>query len=145
MIPKTDSFLSIPFDKNEGLLEYMWIGVSEGFIVTTATIRVDPFQATAIPVHFAVIDAGFVEVRLAGYDKWMSHALRQEGDTLWWTLNGQDVPWTFVPADTVPQWAHDLFARGKVKLQKDRKVEKTAPQDENSRSKTMITRADNFD
>lgn len=123
MIPETDSFLSIASDRHEGLLEYMWIGAAEKFLVSTATASVEPFRVAAMPVHFTVSGPNLVEVKLAGSDQWMTHGIRREEGTLWWTIRGRDVPWTFVSAAAVPQWAHDVFARGRAKLQKEKESE----------------------
>lgn len=123
MIPETDSFLKMPSDRGGDLLEYMWIGVSEKFLVSTATTSVEPFRVAAIPVHFEVSGPELVKVKRAGSDQWMTHGVRREEGTLWWTIRGRDVPWTFVSPDAVPQWANDIFARGRAKLRKEKESE----------------------
>jgi hypothetical protein len=127
MIPDTDSYLRITSINFEGFFEYMWIGPREKFLVSTAVARIDPFRAAAVPVHFRVIGPHHVEVKLAGSDKWVNHGIRRDEEILWWTIRDKDVPWTFVSFDDVPQWAHDVFARGRAKLEKDQQSEQDAP------------------
>ncbi|GAA5121127.1 hypothetical protein JIN84_00290 [Luteolibacter yonseiensis] len=119
MIPETDSFLNCPSHVDASCLDYMWIGPSEKFLVCAVTQRADPLSMVFLAVHFRASGPSAVEVRLAGYDKWVTHELRQEGETLWWTINGQDVPWTFISPDAVPEMARKRFARGREKLLKD--------------------------
>ena len=123
MIPDADSYLRITSINFDGFFEYMWIGAREKFLVSTAVANVDPFRATALPVHFVVIGTDQVKVKLAGSDKWVTHGIRRDHEILWWTIRGKDVPWAFVSLDDVPQWAHDVFARGRAKLEKDEQSE----------------------
>jgi hypothetical protein len=123
MIPNADSYLRIASIYFEGFFDYMWIGASEKFLVCATVTNIDPFRTAAVPVHFMVIRPNEVKVKLAGYVKWVTHGVRRDEEILWWTIRDKDVPWTFVSFEDVPQWAHDVFARGKAKLEKDEQSE----------------------
>jgi len=127
MIPESDSYLRITSINFEGFFDYMWIGPREKFLVSTAVSRVDPFRAAAVPVHFTVSGPNQVEVKLAGSNTWVSHGIRRDNEILWWTIRDKDVPWTLIPLDEVPQWAHEVFARGRAKLEADEQSEQDAP------------------
>ena len=123
MIPDSESFLSIPSINIEGVQEYMWISPLQGFLVSTAPHSIDPFRAIGAACHYVETEPGLVEVKLAGSDKSITHALRNEEGILWWNIRGKEVPWSFVSVDAVPQWAHEVFARGTAKLKKDQETE----------------------
>jgi hypothetical protein len=120
MIPETDSFLRLPSDRYEDWYEYMWIGPSEKCFVFTSKVCIFTLLVGPVAVHFVEVGSDIVEVKLAGAESWMSHGVRREGKTLWWTIMGRDVPWVFVPADAVPSWAHNAFATGRLRLMKEK-------------------------
>ena len=126
-MPNSESFLSIPSFNFEGMQDYMWICPAEGFLVSTATLSTEPFRVVPIECDYVETETGLVEVKRAGSDKWMTHGLRREEGVLWWTIREKDVRWVFVSVDTVPKWAHDVFAKGAAKLKKIQETEQGAP------------------
>lgn len=119
LFPETDSFWKMPAVIQKDWSDYIWIGPAEGFLVQAVTMRLEPPGVAPVAVHFVVNRPDVEEVKLAGSDGWVAHGIRREGETLWWTFGEKEVPSVFVPAQTVPQWAHNAFARGRAKLLRD--------------------------
>lgn len=118
MIDGPEAWLSMPSLNFEGVSEYMWIGMDAGHLVSTATLQIDPPRKASIAVHFLQTVPGIVQVRLAGTEAWMTHSVRRDGETLWWTIRGEDHGWRFIDVEAVPQQAQDAVARGREKLRR---------------------------
>lgn len=118
MIDGPEAWLSMPSLNFEGVSDYMWIGMDEGHLVSTATWQVDPLRMSAIPVHFQQLEPGQVEVRPAGKETRITHGIRRDGDILWWTIRGKEHAWRFIDAGSVPRQAHDVVAHGRERLRR---------------------------
>lgn len=92
--------------------DFMWIVPAQNFLVTTATLALNPRKTLSVPVHFIEAAAGLIHVRLPTSDVWLTHACRKTPDGLWWTIKDIDYFWAYVPAEQVPAWAHPIFAKG---------------------------------
>jgi hypothetical protein len=97
----------------------MWIGPNEKMLVSTAVWQIQPIRVIPVAVHFKVTTPNYVEVKLAGRSAWVTHGTRRDHAILWLNINGKDVPWTTIHREEVPLWAHEAFARGIAKLEKD--------------------------
>jgi len=118
-----DSYLRQPSIIFRGLFEYMWISSTDHFLVSTFVQTIDPLRIGITPVHYVQSGADTVDVKLAGSDQWKTHGFRRDGETLWWTIHGEEISWAFIHENQVPQSARDAIIRGKTKLEKEKQSE----------------------